>query len=128
MTFYHTNAILNNKKNLYHTLVSLGYFLPNIKSKACTCAYLFFVLNERVFAIKNNRIKHHRLPNVKLTALDLMIRIDKLLAELKLKPLGLQFPNSPNKGWLLDVFFTLNPSNEVFHHPDDDRRVRVPLK
>ena len=111
------NAFLPNIDALY--LISqegtYGFYLPKRNSRCITIEYLLQLSNREVFSIEQSKaIKYDNYKILKIEKIQLYKELMKQITKISEKKLGFTYKNLPNKKWLVDVLFTINPDNTLF--------------
>lgn len=117
------NAFIPNIDALYSILQegTFAFYLPKRNSRCVTQEYLLQLSNRTLFALENNLIvKYDNYRMLRIEKLQLFKELEKYITSNKKKPLGFTFKNMPNKRWLTDVLFTLDPDNRLFKLLDKD--------
>ena len=105
--------MIGNIENFYYALTAEGYYLPKLKSPSITGDYLWKVLNDNVFRMKTSEIKFGvTFKNIQKN--HIFEEIENLLIQKHLKPLGFYQEKLPDKDWLKNLLFTLNPQHHFF--------------
>jgi len=117
-------SLASTKKHKYDNLV--GYrnlYLPRFTSLAISEPYVDAVYRNEVFFIRKDHVKR---PNYvkKCVSAELMKSVNDEITKQKLLPLGIDETCPPNKEWLIDILYTLNPDCEFF---TEDPRTQIPL-
>jgi hypothetical protein len=84
--------------------------LTDIKSKAITSKYLIGILNEELFTISENECKRYSLRLMENAPNPSLLEAPRTSQ----KPLRFSEEHPPNKEWLVDVLFSVNPNNSLF--------------
>ena len=104
---------VRNIEGFYSTLGFNGYYLPNEKSKCISGEYLWKVMNGHVFALKRSEMKEG-FATKRLVKEELLELLEKVLQENGKLPTGLKNNQLPNKEWLINCIFTIDPNNSLF--------------
>ena len=107
------SAIVMDKKDLYELATRNGFYLPTLKSGACTEDYLINVVKGGYWCYKYADIK--MLPCPRPPSKDILI--EKLIEGTTAKHLQniyISKDRRPDVKWLLDVVATLLPDDEIF--------------
>jgi antitoxin component of RelBE/YafQ-DinJ toxin-antitoxin module len=113
----HLNFLIPSGGDFYDLLTKQKhYFLPKYESPAITQEYLYNVMLERVFTIKDTAIKECH-PVKYSTAIDLF---DMLKGIIKEKALGFDEANLPDKLWMQKVIYALNPNSSIFKESQEE--------
>ena len=105
------NRLISSKYQLYTVLTESSDFsfkLPSYHSKAITITYLINVANGQVFAIKKTDYKEN-FKKSSLNKIDYFVELGKLVNNL-----GFGIESLPDKRWLRNALFSINPDHEFF--------------
>jgi hypothetical protein len=106
-----TKAI-GNKAELYEAALRNGFYLPKIKCSIITEDYIYGVLIGNVLCPKYSAIK--LLPCPRPPDKETLIKLAEEAMSEHSKPLGIDASHTPDKGWLISIISTFNPSCEIF--------------
>lgn len=105
------NKLLPSKRELYDILSHSDQYslqLPKFGSKTITIQYLLQVANGTYFAIRKQDYKEVKIRSA-------LNKIDYYAEVMKTVPnLGFGIDNLPDKKWLRDVLFSINPQHQFF--------------
>lgn len=99
---------------MYRILIKKGLYLPAENSKCINENYLIDCANEKIFTIKISGLKLYLLSS------DIAASCYALIAEIQKKTdkqMGFTESNLPDKNWLVNVLYTLDPKNQIFTSP-----------
>jgi hypothetical protein len=113
------NELLGNVENFYYQVVQHGFFLPDPKKKTVTVDYLYGVIMGNYFGIQKTDIRVGHIFKY-VSKVDLYFELKNTTA----KELGFDLNSLPNKSWILDVLFTLNPNHPFFFPPQSSEPTR----
>ena len=105
------NRVVPSKADLYNILSNNPEFelkLPAYSSKAITIAYLMSVANGNVFSIKKSAYREWKAKTY-LSKIDYFAELSKISNNI-----GFDLDSLPDKKWLKNVFFSLNPDHDFF--------------
>lgn len=106
--------LIPNKQAFYDILTeSKGFYLPDFDSKAITEEYLVLVAKKEAFTIEREKIKIGILRK-KAPKTELIVNLQNQTN----KPLGFSEDNPPNKSWLINCLYSLNPNHALFALPE----------
>ncbi|KAM3133777.1 hypothetical protein pb186bvf_014186 [Paramecium bursaria] len=114
------NQLTGSVKSMWYALDMKGYYLPEYSSTAVTAAYLWKIANNKCFHLFKKETQQGTLlkPSTKANLLDeisLLVKSDMAINE----------KNMPDKTWLINVLFFLNPNHSLFKKPFDDAEMQV---
>ena len=113
-----------NLQSFYDILSEIkGFYLPKFDSKCITEEYLLSVAKKQVFTISKDKIKFGSLKTKKFRT-DLM----EILQGLTQLPLGFTEEHYPNKRWLINCIYSLNPLHKIFQTPYSGFTRELPAK
>lgn len=105
------NKLLPSKRELYDVLTNSDQYsfkLPKFGSKTITIFYLLEVANGAIFSIRKQDYRELKMKSA-------LNKIDYYAELIKIVPnLGFGIDNLPDKKWMRDVLFSLNPAHEFF--------------
>lgn len=105
------NKLLPSKRELYDVLTHSDQYslkLPKFGSKTITIFYLLEVANGTIFSIRKQDYRELKMKSA-------LNKIDYYAELMKIVPnLGFGIDNLPDKKWMRDVLFSLNPAHEFF--------------
>ena len=107
------NSVLGSKQNLYIIVESEGWFLPKLKSKAISNAYLFEVLLGNVHRVKSNPITPPPPEKIRWKKIDLVTFIDDECLQGQ-KKLGFTQTKLPYRRFLLTLLYYYKKDHKVF--------------
>ena len=119
------NKLLGSVHNFYLALVDQGWSLPKFSRNSITFQYLWNVFMGDCFRIKRENVKKG-VTFKRISKKELFFRINLLI-----KNFGFTNEKIPEKDWLIDILYTIDPNNEVFSKSKneiEDPKVQVPLK
>lgn len=105
------NKLLPSKRELYDVLTHSEHYslqLPKFGSKTITIRYLLEVANGVFFSIKKHDFKEFK-SKAYLNKIDYFAELTKLVPNL-----GFGIDNLPDKKWLRDVLYSINPGHQFF--------------
>ena len=103
---------IGNKAELYESAIRNGFYLPKLKSSIITEDYIYGVLIGNVLCPKYRDIK--LLPCPRPPDKETLINLAEEAMSEHSKSLGIDASHTPDKGWLISVISTFNPSCEIF--------------
>jgi hypothetical protein len=107
-------------------MIEKGYYLPDIRSRIITTDYLVKVSKGINFGIKSDQIKSHPLERKRWSSLDMVSWLSNRLYPLEL---GFSSNKLPNRKWLLDVVWSIEPKHEIFDGGEVyEELVEVPIE
>ena len=118
------NKMLGNVQNFYYSLLNEGWFLPLFDRNCITFDYLWNVFLGKYFRIKRNEIKQGILFK-NITKTQLLQALNS-----KIDNLGFDTQKIPEKQWMINVLFTVNPNHEIFEKTkisDSEGKISIPL-
>ena len=119
------NKLLGSVQNFYMALVDQGWSLPKFNRNCITFQYLWNVFMGSCFRIKRSELKKGFLFK-KISKKELFETLNLVIPNL-----GFSNEKIPEKEWLIDVFFTIQPENDIFKKMKqdcEDPKVKVPIK
>lgn len=119
------NKLLGSVQNFYMALLDQGWSLPKFNRNSITFHYLWSVFMGECFRIKRSEVKKGIL--FKKVSKKYLFEQITLIVE----NFGFSNEKIPDKEWLIDILFTLEPNNEIFTKTkatEEDPKVQVPLK
>lgn len=105
------NKLLPSKRELYDVLSHSDHYslqLPKFGSKAITINYLLQVANGNYFSIRKQDYKEVKTRSA-LNKIDFYAQLMTMVPNW-----GFGIDNMPNKKWLRDVLFSINPGHQFF--------------
>jgi hypothetical protein len=118
------SLFLPNKHALYELLaVEQRYYLPDEMSRCISEKYLLGVAKGDYFRKKIEEIKYYFGP-VNATA----AKLYEVLFNKVETNLGFDIETLPNKKWLADVLYTIDPKNVIFNHPIEETTREFPIQ
>jgi len=104
--FFKTNEDLREYLEIKKKIV-----LPSSKNKGVTTRYLMMVAKDEVLTIPEDRYRHFRGQLQKSAP---KTDIHDMILEISTKATGFTSENLPDRAWLLDMLFSLDPKHELF--------------
>ena len=114
------NSFIPNLKTLYEILCSgtFNFYLPKFNTLCINKEYLMNLQKRAVFVLTNEEIKEFcNKKIIAITRLELFQELDKYCNN---KKIGLSFHTEtlPDKDWMINVLFTIDPENARFNRID----------
>ena len=127
MSIRYANLILGNKQNLYRLVSEEGYYLPRYDSRCITTNYLLEVMKGSVFRICATDVKVCLSERIRYSKIDMISLLEtKYLGNTKL---GITPDALPNREWLVNVIYTIDPYHDMFVGTSEtDKLVDIPVK
>lgn len=121
------NNRLPNLKILYEILVdNKGYYLPKWESKSCTYSYLMKIVKDStIFKVMRQNITKPPMIKQTKTIEDLLDIIGSILTKKGLS-LGFDIDKRPDKEWVLNILYFLEPKNPVFFFEEESLERQFP--
>ena len=106
------NNMFGRMDNFYYSVLQLGYYLPKLGSSTVTSDYLLGVVKGNYFCPKNSEICLGGASTVKMRS---KVQLYELLLPILEKKttleLGFDLSKLPNKQFLLDLIYLINPEH-----------------
>jgi hypothetical protein len=119
------NLLLGNVKNFYFALLDKGWALPAFTKNAITFQYLWDIFTQKSFRIQRSELKKGVLFR-KVSKKYLFEELNRVIQNL-----GFTSEKLPDKEWMVDLLFTVDPKNNIFlkgGNQIEDPKISVPLK
>lgn len=119
------NRMIGNVKNFYFALLDKGWYLPSYNKGSLSFSYLWNVFSDKCFRIQREKVKKA----IVFKNLTKMQVFEALNA--KVRNLGFQTEKLPEKQWMLDVLYTIDPENRIFNREEgiiEEPKVSVSMK
>jgi len=102
--------MIGNLPNFYFSLQKKGYYLPERKSKAINGEYLWKVFTKQVYCPMSKDVKIGRCKEKKSK----IALLEYLEEDLNPETVGMDEEHLPEKSWLSNTLFTINPNHDAF--------------
>jgi hypothetical protein len=106
------NELLGNVANFYYQVTQHGFYLPEETKKTITVEYLYGVITQKYFSMKREEVKHSQTYKY-VSKIDAYFELKRCAT----KELGFEINTLPNKLWMMDCLFTLQPGHSFFQPP-----------
>lgn len=119
------NRMIGNVKNFYYALLDKGWYLPQYNKGALSFSYLWNVFNGKCFRIQRDKVKKSVLFK-KVTKIQVFEQLN-----FKVKDLGFTSEKLPDKQWMLDILYTVDPDNILLNKEEgiiEEPKVSVSMK
>jgi len=101
------------KKNIHRLITTAeGIYLPSVEARCTTNKYMLGVVARKYWPIKIADVKIRLVEKTRWSKVDMIAYIDSLI--INCPKLGFSTDALPDRAWLVNVLFTLEPNHDVF--------------
>ena len=127
------NKMFGSLENMYLAVHQLGFYLPELKSSCITVFFLLGVVKGEVFSVKTEKIAPGGAKCIfKKTKLQIYEELYELVQKQIIKDLGFDLSRLPNKQYMLDLIWVINPKNDLFLIKEEselnDHKIDFPIE